>query len=211
MDMFDDVLNEYLEHSTDAESALLRRISRDTYLKERSPHMLSGHYQGRVLSMLSKLITPRSILEVGTFTGYAALCLAEGLAPDGELHTIDNNPELEDRVSAYFAESPYADKIRYHIGDAKDIIPDIPGPYDLTFIDADKKNNSVYYEMALKKSRPGALILIDNVLWKGKVVRQASDNQTKEIMALNDKLAADERVDKLILPLRDGLFVLRKR
>nr|WP_262250197.1 O-methyltransferase [Parapedobacter soli] len=211
MDMFDDILTDYLEKTCDTEPALLQHINRETYLKEISPHMLSGHYQGRLLAFLSKLVSPKRVLEVGTFTGYATLCLAEGLAAGGEIHTIDNNVELEDRVRGYFAQSDFNGNIHYHIGDAAVIIPTIAGPLDLTFIDADKKNNGTYYELALEKSRPGALILIDNVLWKGKVVNEAADSQTQQITALNNQLANDERIDKLILPVRDGLFLLRKR
>lgn len=210
MDMFDDILTDYLEKTCDTEPVLLQRINRETYLKETSPHMLSGHYQGRLLAFLSKLVSPTNILEVGTFTGYATLSLAEGLAPGGEIHTIDNNAELEDRVREYFGRSEFSDNIHYHIGDAATIIPTIVGPFDLVFIDADKKNNGIYYELALEKTRIGGLILIDNVLWKGKVVSGASDNQTQQIINLNDQLANDERIDKLILPVRDGLFLLRK-
>lgn len=209
--MFDDILTSYLEGTCDAESELLQRVNRDTYLKETRPHMLSGHYQGRLLAMLSKLVMPQRILEIGTFTGYATLCLAEGLVAGGELHTIDINAELEDRVRSYFAQSPFGDSIQYHIGDAADIVPQLPGPFDLVFIDADKKNNELYYELALEKSRKGSLILIDNVLWKGKVVDGATDSQTRQIAELNERLAADKRVDKLILPIRDGVFVLRRR
>lgn len=209
--MFDDILTTYLEATCDAEPELLQRINRDTYLRETRPHMLSGHYQGRLLALLSKLVAPQKILEVGTYTGYATLCLAEGLTPGGELHTIDINAELEDRVAGYFAQSAFAKAIHYHIGDAGTVIPQLSGPFDLIFIDADKKNNELYYELALKKSREGSLILIDNVLWKGKVVNSATDSQTQHIAALNKRLAADERVEKLILPIRDGVFVLRKR
>ncbi len=211
MDMFDDILTGYLERNCDAESALLRQVNRETHLRETSPHMLSGHYQGRLLAFLSKLVSPKRVLEVGTFTGYATLCLAEGLSPGGEIHTIDNNPELEDRVRGYFEASGQGQSIHQHIGDAAGIIPRLPGPFDLVFIDADKKNNHLYYTIALEKSRAGALILIDNVLWKGKVVDNAQDTQTQQIATLNAQLAGDERIDKLILPVRDGLFLLRKR
>ncbi len=211
MDMFDDILTSYLEKTCDAEPALLQRINRETHLRETMPHMLSGHYQGRLLALLSKLVSPKKILEIGTFTGYATLCLAEGLASGGALHTIDNNAELEDRVLGYFKESEFADAIHYHIGDAVTVIPQLPGPFDLIFIDADKKNNLLYYELALEKGRPGSLILIDNVLWKGKVLSNSGDTQTQQIVALNEQLVNDNRVDKLILPVRDGLFALRKR
>ncbi len=209
--MFDDVLTSYLEKTCDVEPTLLRHIHRETYLKETRPHMLSGHYQGRFLSFLSKLVSPHRILEVGTFTGYATLCLAEGLAPGGEIHTIDHNEEMENRVKGYFEQSEWSHAIHYHIGDAATIIPELDGPFQLVFIDADKKNNGFYYELALEKSVAGGLILIDNVLWKGKVVQDAADSQTQQIAALNKRLAEDERVDKLILPIRDGLFLLRKR
>jgi len=211
MDMFDDILTGYLENTCDAEPTLLQRINRETYLKETAPHMLTGHYQGRLLAFLSKLVSPTKILEVGTFTGYATLCLAEGLAPGGEIHTIDINEELEDRVRDYFMQAGLDDAIHVHIGDAANIIPTITGPFDLVFIDADKKNNDLYYELALEGCRTGGLILLDNVLWKGKVVNGDNDNQTQEIAVLNDRLATDERIDKLILPVRDGLFLLRKR
>lgn len=211
MDMFDDVLTSYLERTCDAEPALLQRIHRDTYVKETRSQMLSGHYQGRLLALLSKLVTPHRILEVGTFTGYATLCLAEGLAAGGEIHTLDSNVELEDRVRGYFDQSEWAHAIHYHLGDAAAIIPQLEGPFDLVFIDADKKNNGRYYELVLEKVSAGGLILIDNVLWKGKVVAEASDSQTRHIVALNEQLAADDRVDKLILPIRDGIYVLRKR
>jgi len=211
MDMFDDILTSYLEKTCDAEPALLKHINRETYVKETAPHMLSGHYQGRLLALLSKLVSPSKILEIGTFTGYATLCLAEGLAPAGEIHTIDNNAELEDRVRGYFDQSGIGDAIHYHLADAAVVIPQLTGPFDLVFIDADKKNNHLYYELALGRCRAGGLILIDNVLWKGKVVTDARDTQTQQIASLNEQLANDERVDKLILPVRDGLFVLRKR
>ena len=201
----------YLEQTCDQESTLLKKIHRETYLKETMPHMLSGHYQGRVLTMLSKLVSPKMILEIGTFTGYATLCLAEGLHEEGSIHTIDINEELAERVSGYFEESPWQAKIHYHLGDAQTVIPQIKGTFDLVFIDADKKRNSVYYNMIIDRVRPGGLILIDNVLWKGKVVDRAPDNQTRQIISLNSELTEDERVEKLILPIRDGLFVLRKR
>ncbi|MGJ1388770.1 O-methyltransferase [Sphingobacterium spiritivorum] len=207
----EELLNTYLEHTCDAESALLKRINRETYLRETMPHMLSGHYQGRVLSFLSKMVRPGRILEIGTFTGYATLCLAEGLSKDGEIHTIDINAEQEERVQGYFDESLYKEQIRYHIGDALEVINEISGDFDLIFIDADKKRNLQYYELLVDRVPSGGLIMIDNVLWKGKVLQEDPDNQTKQILGLNEQLAKDQRVDKLILPIRDGLFVLRKK
>lgn len=210
MELFTESLTSYLESHTDPETDLLKRINRETYLKETRAHMLSGHLQGRVLSLLSKLKSPNTILEVGTFTGYATLCLAEGLQAEGKLHTIDINEELEDRVRAYFDESPYAKQIDYHIGNAMDIIPGLKGPFDLVFIDADKKNNINYYQLVIDKVPPGGLILIDNVLWKGKVLQEDYDKQTEFILELNKQIAADSRAEKVILPLRDGLFLIRK-
>ena len=204
-------VNSYLEETSDEENALLKRIYRETYLRETMPHMISGHYQCRVLSMISKLVKPRRILEIGTFTGYATLCLAEGLSADGELHTIDINEEQQDRVQGYFDESPYSGQIHYHIGDAFEIIPTINEQFDLAFIDADKKRNLVYYDMLIDKMPKGAVLLIDNVLWKGKVFDQTPDNQTKQVLELNNTLAKDSRIEKLILPIRDGLFVMRKK
>lgn len=210
MEMFTESLNSYLENHTDTESDLLKRINRETHLKETKAHMLSGHLQGRVLSMLSKLISPSTILEIGTFTGYATLCMAEGLKPNGTLHTIDINEELEDRVRTYFNESPFTEQIEYHIGNAMDIVPGLDEIFDLVFIDADKKNNINYYKLVIDKVPSGGLILIDNVLWKGKVLQEDYDKQTELILELNTQIAADSRVEKVILPLRDGLFLIRK-
>lgn len=207
----EDLLNSYLESTCEVESPLLKTVNRETYIKETMPHMLSGHYQGRVLAMLSKLVNPTRILEIGTFTGYATLCLAEGLRTDGELHTIDINEEQEERVQGYFDASPYSDKIHYHIGDAAEVIPTIAGDFDLVFIDADKKRNLYYFNLLIDRVPSGGLLLVDNVLWKGKVLLDNPDNQTKQVLALNETLAQDDRVEKLILPIRDGLFVLRKK
>lgn len=204
-------VNSYLESICDDENPLLKTINRETYLRETMPHMMSGHYQGRVLSMISKLVGPKRILEIGTFTGYASLCLAEGLRASGELHTIDINQEQQERVQGYFDQSPFAAQIKYHIGDALDIIPTIAGDFDLVFIDADKKRNLLYYEMLVERVPSGGVLMIDNVLWKGKVFEDRADNQTKQVLELNNILAKDTRVEKLILPVRDGLFVLRKK
>ncbi|MVZ65885.1 methyltransferase [Sphingobacterium sp. DK4209] len=204
-------LNSYLEDTTDEENALLKKINRETFLRETMPHMLSGHYQGRVLAMLSKLVQPKLALEIGTFTGYATVCLAEGLNEGGVLHTIDINEEQQDRVQSYFDESDFASQIKYHIGDAADVIQTIEGQFDLIFIDADKKRNLYYFQELIDRVRTGGLILLDNVLWKGKVFDDKPDSQTKQVIELNKTLASDNRVEKLILPIRDGLFVLRKK
>jgi len=207
----EEALNAYLESTCDEESELLRRVNRETYLRETMPHMLSGHFQGRVLTMLSKLVKPARILEIGTFTGYATLCLAEGLTEDGVIDTIDVNEEQEDRVRGYFNASPFAAKINYHIGDAAEIIPTIEGDFDLVFIDADKKRNLYYFNLLIERVVKGGLLLVDNVLWKGKVLQDNPDSQTRKVVELNETLAKDNRVEKLILPIRDGLFVLRKK
>ncbi|MET4138671.1 O-methyltransferase [Pedobacter sp. UYP1] len=193
------------------ESELLQQIDRETNLKVLMPRMLSGHYQGRVLSMLSKLITPKRILEIGTFTGYATLCMAEGLAQDGIIYTLDKNMELEDRVRGYFAVSPYNSQIKYIMGDATQTINDLNETFDLVFIDADKKNNGTYYDLIFDRVRPGGLIIVDNVLWSGKVLTLQQDRDTVNISTFNDKVAGDDRVEKLILPVRDGLFIIRKK
>lgn len=211
MDLFSNTLTTYLEQTCEKENDLLKRIERETYLKETMPHMLSGHYQGRLLSFLSKLVNPLCILEIGTFTGYATLCLAEGLRKDGIIHTLEINEELQPRVQSYFEESPYRDNIVLHIGEALKIIPTLKETFDLVFIDADKKNNHTYFENVLDKVRPGGLILIDNVLWKGKVLDENPDKQTQSILDLNEQIASDSRVEKIILPVRDGLFLIRKQ
>ncbi|QNL50714.1 O-methyltransferase [Olivibacter sp. SDN3] len=211
MEILDSRLETYLTSTCDAESALLKQIGRETHLMETMPHMISGHYQGRVLSLLSTLVNPQSILEIGTFTGYATICLAEGLAANGILHTIDNNEELHERVERYFDSSGYGAQINYHIGAALEVIPTLNEIFDLVFIDADKKNNLNYYKMVIDKVRSGGLILIDNVLWKGKVTQEENDKQTEQIRLLNQYIAQDKTVQKIILPIRDGLLVIRKR
>jgi len=211
MSLIKDDLSNLLLKFCEPESALLQQIDRETNLKVLMPRMLSGHYQGRVLSMLSKLITPRRVLEIGTFTGYATLCLAEGLADDGLLYTLDINVELEDRVRGYFEASPYQSKIKYILGDATQTVNDLKETFDLVFIDADKKNNGTYYDLIFDRVRPGGLIIVDNVLWSGKVLANQQDKDTVNISTFNDKVAADDRVEKLILPVRDGLFIIRKK
>lgn len=212
MDLLSDELKKYLEIHCDAESELLKQIDRETNLKVSLPRMLSGHYQGRLLSMLSKMISPKRILEIGTFTGYASLCLAEGLSDKGLLHTIDINVELEEMVRNNFNKSELGNKIIYHLGSAQEIIPKLDEIFDLVFIDADKKNNENYYNLTLNKLRSGGLIIVDNVLWSGKVIDEKSkDSSTALISNFNEMLSADRRVEKLILPVRDGLFIIRKK
>lgn len=212
MELLSQELNQYLESRLEPEDELLQKINRETHLQVLMPRMLSGHYQGRVLSMLSKLSRPKCILEIGTFTGYATLCLAEGLDKNGSIHTIDINEELEDRVRAYFSQSAYRDQIHYYIGNALDLIPKLIIKPDLVFIDADKKNNALYYDMIFDQIVPGGLILIDNVLWSGKVLEDGKmDKDTTLIRELNDKITADTRVEQFMLPIRDGLWMIRKK
>ncbi|MEJ5993926.1 O-methyltransferase [Pedobacter sp. Du54] len=210
--MISEELQKLLLTYCEPEDDLLQHIDRETQLKVLLPRMLSGHYQGRVLSMLSKMISPKRILEIGTFTGYATLCLAEGLSDDGIIYTLDINEELEDRVRNNFAKSPLNSKINYLLGDAQHSLKALSGEtFDLVFIDADKKNNGTYYDLVFEQVRAGGLIIVDNVLWSGKILNQAQDKDTKSIGSFNDKVVADKRVEKLILPVRDGLFVIRKK
>lgn len=204
-------LNSYLLSFCDPESDLLKRIDRETQLEVLMPRMLSGHLQGRMLSMLSRIMAPRRILEIGTFTGYATLCFAEGLVGDGKIITLDINEELEDRVRGYFELSTVQHQIDYRIGNAVDIIPTLDEVFDIVFIDADKKNNGNYYNLVFEKVRSGGLIITDNVLWSGKVLTNINDTDTSNIHTFNQMVAADQRVEKLILPLRDGLFIARKK
>lgn len=211
MDFISSELQNYIgNHSSDT-SALLAKIDRETHLEVLQPRMLSGHFQGRVLSMLSHLLKPNAILEIGTYTGYSALCLAEGLTPKGKLITIDINEELEKRVRAYFNSSNYAEQIDYRIGNAAELMLQLGSTFDLIFIDADKQQYPTYYEQALKILNPGGFILIDNVLWSGKVLEEKhQDKDTVLLRELNLKISQDERVEKVLLPIRDGLYLIRK-
>jgi caffeoyl-CoA O-methyltransferase len=210
--MISDELQDLLLQYCEPENDLLKHIDRETNLKVLLPRMLSGHYQGRVLSMLSKMNNPKRILEIGTFTGYATLCLAEGLSNDGIIYTLDINAELEDMVRSNFEKSELNSKIKYLIGDAQESIKTLRDEvFDIVFIDADKKNNGTYYDLVFEQVKPGGIIIVDNVLWSGKVLNKAQDKDTKNISSFNDQIAADNRVEKLILPVRDGLFVIRKK
>lgn len=211
MSLINDDLQQLLIHYCEPEDELLKHIDRETNLKVLMPRMISGHYQGRVLSMLSKMISPKRILEIGTFTGYATLCLAEGLTSDGKLFTLDINEELEDMVRENFAKSVFNDKITYILGNATETVKSLNETFDIVFIDADKKNNGTYYDLVFDSVRPGGIIIVDNVLWSGKVLKNEQDKDTKNITNFNDKIAEDQRVEKLILPVRDGLFIIRKK
>ncbi len=211
MEFFPEELSTYVENHSTPESDLLRRIYRETHLHVLKPRMVSGHLQGRFLSMISKMIAPKYILEVGTYTGYSALCLAEGLQPDGRLITLDINEELRGRVRAYFDESPYGDQIEARVGNAHDIIPTLDYQWDLVFIDADKINYHRYYDMVIDRVRPGGCIIADNVLWSGKVVQNnKNDEDTVAIRDFNLKVQQDPRVENVLAPIRDGLMMIRK-
>lgn len=212
MEFLPENIDQYACDHTEGETSLLSKINRETHAQVLKPRMLSGHLQGRMLSMLSHMIKPAKALEIGTYTGYSALCLAEGLQADGKLITIDINEELHSRVQGYFNESPYAKAIDYRIGNAIDIVTELTGPFDLVFIDADKINYGNYYDLVFGKVRQGGFIIFDNVLWSGKVAEPIKDNdkETKHLDELNKRLHQDSRVQNLLLPLRDGLMVLRK-
>jgi caffeoyl-CoA O-methyltransferase len=203
-------IQHYAEAHTSAENSLLQQINRDTHAKVLMPRMLSGHLQGRVLSMISRMIKPKTILEIGTYTGYSALCLAEGLAPNGKIITLDVNEELEDRVRGYFEQSIYRQYIEYRIGHAAQIIPTLAHSFDLVFIDADKENNATYFDLLIHRLPLGAYMLIDNVLWSGKVLDDKPDKDTNAILAFNQKIQDDARVENVLLPIRDGLMLIQK-
>ncbi len=202
-------LEGYIADHSEEEPELLRELTRETHLKVLMPRMITGHYQGRVLSLISRLVRPKAILEVGTYTGYSALCLAEGLSPDGVLHTIDKNEELTGMQRRYFDRSPYGPQIVQHSGYALDCIPKIEETFDLVFIDADKQEYPEYFEAVLPKVRQGGLVLLDNVLWSGKVLEpiDPKDRATRILVDFNKKLVADPRVRTVLLPIRDGLTV----
>lgn len=204
-------IDAYAERFTRAETPLLAELNRKTWSEMLYPRMLSGHLQGQILRMLACMIKPKTVLEIGTYTGYSALCMAEGLAEDGILHTIDVNPELEDVVRDFIDRSTLKDQIHFHVGDAKTIIPTLKGPFDLVFIDADKENYASYFDLVLEKMKPGSFILADNVLWSGKVTLpdHEMDAETRGIHAFNQKVHNNPRVENVLLPVRDGIMLCR--
>ncbi len=212
MDFLPHDISTYAEAHTSPESALLRRLNRNTHAHVMAPRMLSGHMQGRFLSMISWMVRPRRILEIGTYTGYSALCLAEGLTDDGFLITIDQNEELESFARSYWQQSPLNDRIDLQIGPAAAIIPTLHETFDLVFIDADKQNYALYFDLILDNVRPGGFILADNVLWSGKVVMplKPSDQDTRAVQDFNRKVQDDSRVENMLLPVRDGMMLMRK-
>jgi predicted O-methyltransferase YrrM len=210
MDILDKDLLRYSEEHTTFESELLKKINRDTHSEVPKPRMLSGHLQGRVLAMISRMIKPAAILEIGTYTGYSAICLAEGLSSDGKLTTVDINEELEDRVRTYFKEAGLEKVIDFQIGNALHIIPALKAIFDLVFIDADKENYSNYFDLIIDKVAVGGFILADNVLWSGKVLDPKPDKDTRAILEFNRKIQNDTRVENVLLPVRDGAMLIRK-
>ena len=208
----DKEMDRYLEETASEEPAILKKLRKETYQKTTQPHMISGYLQGRLLSILSHLISPKNVLEIGTFTGYAALSIAEGLPTDGKIYTIDKNEELSYIPKKYFAESDYKDQIEFIIGDAKEEIKKLDKIWDLIFIDADKESYLAYLKLIKPNLRSGSIILIDNVLWYGKVLENnPKDKQTEQIKRLNKIVAEDPDFENLILPLRDGLHLIRKK
>lgn len=213
MDFLPADITAYAEAHTSPETELLRQLNRNTRAHVLAPRMLSGHLQGRFLAMIAHLICPRRILEIGTYTGYSALCLAEGLTDDGRLTTIDHNEEIEAIARSYWRQSPLNPKIDLRIGNAADIIPHLDETFDLVFIDADKRSNALYFDLIIDKLRPGGVVLADNVLWSGKVTGavQSADQDTIAVRAFNQKIQDDPRVDNVLLPIRDGIMMIRKR
>lgn len=211
MNDFVQLINAYCENHTTPQSQVLYDLERETHLKTLAPQMLSGHLQGAFLSLLSQLMRPQTILEIGTFTGYAAICLAQGLAEGGKLHTIEANAELEHIIRKYVQRAELQDKIQLYIGKAEEIIPTLALNFDLVFIDAGKQQYVDFYQLVIDKVNPGGLILADNVLWSGKVVRKENDADTQMIRAFNDMVQADGRVENIMLPIRDGLMIARKK
>ena len=211
MNFISDQLQQYIDDHSMEESDLLKALDRETHQKVLQPRMLSGSYQGRLLALLAKMIGPKKILEVGTYTGYATLCMAEGLTTDGSIDTIDHNEELADMQRRYFDQSPYGSQIVQHLGEAKDVLKTLTGPYDLVFLDADKENYPHYFDLIIDKLKIGGILLSDNVLWSGKVLEKAADEATSALQEYNHKINTDVRVETVVLPIRDGLTITRKR
>lgn len=213
MDFIDPALLAYCEDHSSEEDNLLKKITRETQAKVMMPRMISGHLQGKMLELFTKMKNPKIILEIGTYTGYSGICMARGLGNDGKLITLDINDELETMVRSFIAESGLADKIDYRLGNALDIIPTLPGPFDMVFIDADKSNYANYYDLIIDKMNPGGIILADNVLWSGKILvekGQKIDKDTQAILDFNAMVQNDPRVENALLPIRDGVMMARK-
>lgn len=213
MNFLPDRIEQYVTEHSEKEPELLSQLNHETWEKVLNPRMLSGHIQGRILSVFSHMIQPKNILEIGTYTGYSTLCFAEGLQKDGEIDTIDINEELEPLVSKYFNSSNYRKNIHQHIGNAIDIIPTLNKMYDIVFIDADKSNYCNYYDLVFDKINSGGYIIADNVLWSGKIVEAIAENDTdtQTLIAFNKKVHDDDRVQNVLFPVRDGLMIVRKK
>lgn len=214
MEFIDPALLAYCEAHTSEEDALLKKITRETQAKVLMPRMISGHLQGKMLELFAKMLQPKTILEIGTYTGYSGICLARGLGKDGKLITLDINDELETMVRGFFEESGLAAQIDYRLGNAREIIPTLDGPFDLVFIDADKFYYAEYFDLIIDKVRPGGIILADNVLWSGKILvekGQKIDKDTQALLDFNRKIQEDPRVENILLPIRDGVMMARKR
>lgn len=210
MNLIPEEIDQYATERSSPESQELNELNRQTHLKMLMPQMLSGHIQGLYLKMVSEMIRPKAVLEVGTFTGYAAICMASGLQEGGVLHTIDIDEELKPMILEYFEKAGVADKVKLHIGNAMEIIPALDETFDLVFIDADKVNYANYYDLVFDKVRTGGFILADNVLWSGKVLENEKDEHTQALHDYNQKILDDDRVENLLLPIRDGIMIARK-
>jgi predicted O-methyltransferase YrrM len=212
MEFLPEKIDNYACQHTQEESTVLAKLNRETWAKVLIPRMLSGHLQGRALSMFSKMIRPKTILEIGTYTGYSAICLSEGMQDKGKLYTIDINEELKSMSSTYFKKAGIDDKVVQYVGNALEIIPTISDNFDLVFIDADKENYSKYFDIVIDKMPVGGFIIADNVLWSGKVVEEVNDKdqETKALKAFNTKIQNNERVENILMPIRDGLMICQK-
>lgn len=212
MEFLDEKLEQYVAEHTQDENEVLKELNRETWAKVLRPRMLSGHIQGRVLSMLSHMIQPKRILEIGTYTGYSAICLAEGLTEGGKVHTIDINEELQPMIKNYLSKAGLSETVELHIGNALEIVPTLKEDWDLVFIDADKENYMNYYDLLIPHLRKGAFIIADNVLWSGKVIEEydSLDAETKALVDYSKKINDDERVENVLFPIRDGLMIARK-
>ena len=210
MEFLPEKIEQYACSHTEKESDVLAKLNRETWAKVMTPRMLSGHLQGRVLSMFSKMIAPKNILEIGTYTGYSALCMAEGITKNGKLHTIDSNEEVCQFARKYFEQSEYSQKIIQHTGDALEIIPKLDTEFQLVFIDADKENYSNYFDLVFEKLSVGGYIIADNVLWNGKVLQENMDEETMALVSYNKNVHQDKRVENILIPIRDGLMICRK-
>ena len=213
MDFIEKNIYKYCKKHTSRESDVLKDLNHKTQTTILNPRMISGNFQGQFLSMLSKIAKPKCILEIGTYTGYSAICLAKGLPVDGVLHTIEVNEELEEMNTHYFHKAGFEHQIVQHIGDANDIIPNLDIKIDLAFIDADKKSYPIYFDLIIEKVNPGGLIIADNVLWSGKVIETLKDNDiaTKALIEYNHKIQSDERLENILIPIRDGIMICRKK